>query len=149
VPSADRIYVDPSALRGLYVHDERSARFCRWRKRVGGALPITRFGRSELENSVELAVHRGFIDRSVAQAATLDLEADLEEGRLALVDVLWRKTLDLSVDLSRRYTARLGTRSLDVLHVASAVMLETRQFVTYDGRQAALARATGLKLVAP
>jgi hypothetical protein len=69
VASAERVYVDPSALRSLYVHDDRSARFCAWRKRLGGALPLTRFSRAELTNSVELAVFRRDIDREQADAA--------------------------------------------------------------------------------
>jgi predicted nucleic acid-binding protein len=36
-----------------------------------------------------------------------------------------------------------------VLHVASALELDTRQFVTYDDRQAKLAEACGLKVVRP
>ena len=149
MPSADRIYVDPSALRSLYVHDDRSVRFCKWRKRVGGSLPITRFGRAEMVNSIGLAVHRGFIGATDAQNALLDLNSDLEEGRLVLVDALWRRALDLATELSMRHTAELGTRSLDVLHVASAVTLESKHFVSYDKRQAALAKAAGLKLLAP
>jgi predicted nucleic acid-binding protein len=45
--------------------------------------------------------------------------------------------------------AKLGTRSLDVLHIASALELELRIFVTHDSRQEALARAVGLKTLAP
>jgi predicted nucleic acid-binding protein len=51
--------------------------------------------------------------------------------------------------LSDRHTPRLGTRSLDVLHVATAVTLGMKQFVTYDERQRALAKIVGLKLLAP
>jgi predicted nucleic acid-binding protein len=149
VTSADRTYVDPSALRSTYVHDDRSARFCAWRNRLGGALPITRFARAEVVNSIELAVHRRFIDHDTARAAIGDLDADIREGRLSLVDALWRRTLDLAAELSARHTARLGTRTLDVLHVATAVVLEVKYFVTYDKRQASLAKATGLRLLAP
>lgn len=45
--------------------------------------------------------------------------------------------------------ADLGTRTLDVLHVASAVALGAQRFVTYDIRQAALAKAVGLRVLAP
>lgn len=147
--SAERTYVDPSALRSTYIHDERSAKFCAWRRRTGGSLPLTRFARAEVVNSIELAVHRRLIDRHVARAAVGDLDSDIREGRLALVDALWRRTLDLAADLSARYTARLGTRTLDVLHVATAVTLEMRQFVTYDIRQSSLAKAAGLRVIAP
>ena len=147
--SAERTYVDPSALRSLYVHDERSARFCAWRRRLGGCLPITRFGRAEFVNSVHLAVHRRDIDERLARAAVADLDTDVREGRLAIVDVLWRRTLDLAAELSTQHTGVLGTRTLDVLHVATAVTLEVKRFVSYDGRQAALAKAAGLRVLAP
>jgi predicted nucleic acid-binding protein len=149
VRSAERTYVDPSALRSLYVHDERSARFCAWRRRLGGCLPVTRFGQAELVNSVQLAVHRKHIDAPAAAAALADFAADLREGRLTLVDVLWRRTLDLTTQLSTQHTTTLGTRTLDVLHVASAVTLEAKRFVSYDDRQAALANAVGLRVLTP
>ena len=47
------------------------------------------------------------------------------------------------------HSPKLGTRSLDVLHVASALELEMRYFVTYDKRQENLARIVGLKTLAP
>ncbi len=147
--SAERTYVDPSALRSLYVHDDRSARFCAWRRRLGGCLPVTRFGRAELVNSVQLAVHRKEIAAHVAGAAIADFTADIQEGRLMLVDVLWRRTLDLAAELSTQHTATLGTRTLDVLHVASAVTLGARRFVSYDDQQAVMAKAVGLRVLTP
>ena len=147
--SAERTYVDPSALRSLYLHDDRSARFCAWRRRLGGCLPVTRFGRAEFVNSVQLAVHRKEIDERLAAAAIADFDADVCEGRLAIVDVLWRRTLDLAAELSTQHTAALGTRTLDVLHVATAVTLEARRFVSYDDRQATMAKAVGLRVLTP
>ncbi len=43
----------------------------------------------------------------------------------------------------------MGCRSLDVLHVASAIELGLRVFVTFDVRQQELARSAGLKLLVP
>ncbi|HKY37175.1 MAG TPA: type II toxin-antitoxin system VapC family toxin [Polyangiaceae bacterium] len=149
MPSAEKVYVDPSALRSLYVHDDRAKRFCAWRRRLGGSLPVTRFGRAEVVNSIQLAVHRELIDGDTAQEALADLEDDLSTGRLTLVDALWRRTLDLAADLSLRYTGKLGTRTLDVLHVATAVVLGSTHFASYDHRQSALAKALGLKALAP
>jgi uncharacterized protein len=112
-------------------------------------LPVTRFGRSEVVNSILLAVHRGLLDEDESRGALVDFDADIEEGRIALVDMLWRRTLDLATELSKRHTLRLGTRALDVLHVASALTLESTHFVSYDERQRALAKAAGLRLLAP
>ncbi len=147
--SADKTYVDPSALRRLYIHEPRSRAFCVWLARTRGPLPLTLHGRAELVNSIQLAVFRRMITPDVADGALADLGSDLSEGRLALADVPWRRALDRATELSRLHTPVLGTRTLDVLHVASAVELGCRALVTYDERQAALARAVKLRVLRP
>jgi predicted nucleic acid-binding protein len=52
---------------------------------------------------------------------------------------------ELCADLARRYGPKLGTRTLDSLHVATALELKAEQFWTFDERQAKLAKAAGLK----
>lgn len=54
-----------------------------------------------------------------------------------------------ATELSRLHTPVVGTRTLDVLHVASAVELGCRTLITYDERQAALARAVKLRVLRP
>lgn len=110
---------------------------------------LTRHGRAELINSVMLGVFRKVLAAETARGALADVEADIADGSLVVVDILWRRALDLAADLSSAHTAKLGVRTLDVLHVASARTLEKRVFVTYDDRQAALARALKLRVVAP
>jgi predicted nucleic acid-binding protein len=149
VATAERTYVDPSALRRSYVHDPRSRAFCAWRVRASGALPVTLFGRAELVNSIAQAVFRGDVTARAGEAAMADLETDLATGSLFLADLLWRVALDNAADLSRAHTPKLGTRALDVLHVASALVLGCKRFVTYDDRQAALARVAGLRVLRP
>lgn len=59
--------------------------------------------------------------------------------------------IDLSRDV-RDLAAKVapGLRSLDAVHVATALSLEVAlDFVTYDDRQAAAARAAGLRVVQP
>ena len=147
--SAEAVYVDPSALRRQYVHDQHSRAFCSWRARKRGALLLTLHGRSELVNSICLGIFREDIDRSAGEAALADLDEDLAAGRLILADVPWRRVFERAEALSRAHTPKLGTRTLDVLHVASALVLGCRQLVTYDERQALLARAAGLRLARP
>ena len=46
--------------------------------------------------------------------------------------------------LAMRATPRLGARTLDLLHVASAIVLKVESFCTFDKRQAAVAISEGL-----
>jgi hypothetical protein len=110
---------------------------------------MTFHGHTELGNSIMLAVCRKDIDRASGDAALNDIDDDLAAGRLRLVDIPWRRTFQLTAQLSRVHTPKLGTRTLDVLHVASALELECRIFVTYDARQATLAKAVGLRTAKP
>jgi len=49
--------------------------------------------------------------------------------------------------LAENHSADLGTRSMDILHVAAAERLNCSHFLTGDRRQARLAEAVGLPLV--
>ena len=146
---ADRTYVDPSALLKLYIHELESAAMSAWRRRTRGSLPVTRHGRLELVNGICLAAFRKAISAGARADALASLDEDFAVGRYVLADVLWRATLRRAAELSREHTATLGCRTLDVLHVATALELGLRSFVTFDRRQQALARATGLRVVAP
>ena len=48
--------------------------------------------------------------------------------------------------LSAQHTGKTGRRAFDILHVATALELEAKQFLTFDGGQSALAKAVGLKV---
>lgn len=147
--TAEESYCDSSALRALYLHDPRTRAMVAWRAALPGALPITKFVSAELANAIALAEFRGDIAEAQHQAALAHFRADFSNGRLIVADLLWRRALDRTAELSRTHTAKLGTRALDVLHVASALELGARTLVTYDARQASLARAVGLKTLAP
>ncbi len=56
--------------------------------------------------------------------------------------------MDLTIEaerLSALHSEALGTRSLDILHVAAALVLGLAEFLTFDRRQHALALAAGLQ----
>ena len=147
--TVDSIYVDPSALLKLYLHEPESRSMAIWRAKAGGAVAVTHHGRVELVNGIALAAHRKLIDEPACAAALAALDDDFDQGRLRLADLLWRAALKRAGELSRRHTRMLGTRSLDVLHVASALELGMRTFVSFDLRQQNLVRAVGLKLLVP
>ena len=145
---AERTYADPSALLKLYVHEPESAAMSAWRGRMRGALPLTEHGRLEIVNGIGLAAFRTSISAEAMSDALASFDEDLREDRYLHADVLWRATLRRAADIGRAHTPRLGCSSLDVLHVATALELGLRRFLTFDRRQQDLARAVGLTVVA-
>ncbi len=147
--SAEATYADPSALLKLYVHQPESVAMNAWRARTKGALAVTHHGRVEIINGIGLAAFRRDITAEALSDSLSSFEEDFAEGRYIQADLLWRAALRRAGELSRVHTPALGCRSLDVLHVASALELGLRTFVTFDQRQQKLARAAGLKLMIP
>jgi predicted nucleic acid-binding protein len=120
-----------------------------WRARTKGALPVTEHGRLEVLNGICLAAFRRAISAVALADALASFEEDLAEGRYAQADVLWRATLRRAREIARQHTPAIGCRSLDVLHVATALELGLRSFVTFDRRQRQVARTAGLRLLTP
>lgn len=147
--TAEKTYADPSALLKLYLNEPESRAMTLWWAKASGPLPVTHHGRVELVNGIALAVYRRFIDERIFTAAVTALDDDFQQGRYVQVDLLWRATLKRAEHLSRDFSRTLGTRTLDVLHVASALELGFRNFLTFDLRQQNLARAVGLKPFVP
>lgn len=145
--TAEEIYADPSALARLYAHQTGSCEMVAWRGKTDGALPVTHHGRTEIVNAIAAALFRKEISPSEAEAAYGYLESDFASGHLIQADILWRAALNRAAELSRAHTPMLGTRTLDVLHVACALELKLRHFLTFDERQRKLAIAVGLKTI--
>jgi predicted nucleic acid-binding protein len=89
----------------------------------------------------------GELDQAGVDEAVADFEKDISDGWLQQVDLLWRAALNRAAELSRTHTPILGTRASDVLHVACAMELSLKRFLTFDERQQKLVAACGLKLV--
>lgn len=136
-------YADTSFLASLYVLDANSPLAAARMKRAKLPLLMTPFGELELTNAVALRLFRKELSASQAKAAHALIRKDLEDGVL-LVNALPVSAFERAKRIARRQTPRLDTRTLDVLHVASALVLWADAFYTFDTRQAKLAAAEGL-----
>jgi predicted nucleic acid-binding protein len=136
-------YIDSSVLVAVYV-PERFSRAARSAVRTAGQIPFTALHRLEVPNAFELLVGRGAITRDERRAIERQLQEDLEAQRLASVSIDLDRVFADATELSRTHTERFLTRSLDLLHVAAARVIECTTFVSADGRQLAVAKATGL-----
>jgi hypothetical protein len=99
-----------------------------------------------LQNAWQLKVYRKEMPAEAAARAADDLPSDIDAGVWLLPEYDLDSVFALSMRLAREHTVALGTRSLDVLHVAAALALRERNFVIGDDRQAKLAAAVGLRV---
>jgi predicted nucleic acid-binding protein len=104
---------------------------------------LTPFGELELANALSLRVFRKELSSGKAKAARSLFVTDVENGVFA-VRPLPATLFDRAKRLTRTRTSHLGTRTLDVLHVAAALLLQADTFFTFDRNQARLAKAEGL-----
>jgi len=110
---------------------------------IAPPLMLSSLGELELTNALQLYVFRKEIDESDLRAALATLRADIESGALVVKPMSEAMYVEAR-RLSMRWSAKLGTRSLDILQVAAAIILGADSFHTFDDRQKKLAKAAGL-----
>jgi predicted nucleic acid-binding protein len=139
-------YADSSFLLSLYSRDAHSQLAATLVQQHRPLFDLTSFSEAEFINAVELGVFTRRYTAREARTVRENFVSNIRSG-IFRVHALPPEAYELTRTLSRRHTARLGTRALDVLHVASALILKTEAFFTFDQRQQRLARAEGLRLV--
>ena len=139
-----KAYADSSFLLSLYSVDAHSQAAAALVEQHQPVFCLTPFSEAEFANAVELGV---FIKRYTAREARAVRDYFLSHIRSGVFRVqdFPSEAYVLARTLSRRHTAKLGTRALDVLHVASALTLKAEAFFTFDQRQHKLARAEGVR----
>jgi predicted nucleic acid-binding protein len=139
-----KAYADTSFLARIYLTQSDSLRALEFMRDLAEPLPFTPLHRHELRNALRLAVFRGEIDAERRRAAFEDIDSDIEDNILTHVPTEWTKAFREAEQLGKDHTETLGVRATDLLHVAVARILNAKQFLTFDNRQASLARAAGL-----
>ena len=140
-------YADSSFLVSCYLLDAHTAAAAALLSRLQVPLPFNPLHALEVRNAFQLGVFRRLFGAPDAAAALANLRRDLRDHRLRPAEVNWTAVLRRAQRLSEHHSAALGTRSLDILHVAAARSARARHFLTFDSRQAALATRAGLTVL--
>jgi hypothetical protein len=111
----------------------------------GGERYVTIFSELEVVNALHLRVFRKERSGSQVQSSSSDFEKDMRDG-IFLLRPLPEQVFERAGQLSRRTTARLGTRTAVLLHVAAALELAAEYLYTLDEQQRKLARTVGIKI---
>lgn len=140
------VCADSSFVASLYAQEEHSAEADR-RMGTGVSVYLTPMNRVELAHAFSLQVFRARFTERRARALWQQFAQDCLHGVWLEVD-LPDRAWQTCIDLAHRYGPTLGVRTLDSLHVASALELGAEKFWTFDERQARLAEAVGLAVSA-
>lgn len=138
------VYADSSFLVSIYVTDVHTPEVLR-RLSQHPRLWFTPFHEVEISHAIARQVFQGRMSDERATRVYQELSRDCAAGVWALTGFP-EATFTQGATLARTYVAKLGTRTLDSLHVAAALELKAEQFWTFDERQAKLAKAAGLKV---
>ena len=140
-------YADSSLLVSYYIADANSARATLLVEASTLPFAFTDLHRLEVRNAFALAVFLRQITVEQSDAAWKDVESDLAVGLLHPVSVVWSDIFARAEATAHTLTPGIGSRSLDILHVAAALHLGIAQFHTFDGRQASLAERMGMSVI--
>ena len=108
----------------------------------GPVVWLTPFHVAEWTHAVEQQVFRRAASRTEADQSYERFQQHRESGLWVEV-ALPESAFEVCAQLARRHGASLGLRTLDTLHVASALELKAEHFWTFDERQKRLARDRG------
>lgn len=143
-------FPDTSFLGSLYLPRPSSQEAASVFAALSGPLPVTTLLLYEFENAVRLAAWLHQQDKSkgfsmqMAQTALARLEGDVDDGALEIIPCDIAVVVATARNLSNARTWRTGCRSFDLLHVAAALHLKAKRFLSFDAAQRALASAEGL-----
>ena len=143
-----RAYADTSFIVSLYLPEAiRTDRAVVYMNRHREALPFTPQHRLEVRNAIRLAVWSRRITVSDRVRAFRELDEDIEDQTFLIHTALnYTETYRRAEKIGAAQNETIGSRSADLFHIAAAIELDFKEFLTFDDKQRTLARAAGLKV---
>lgn len=142
------VTADASFLVSLYGVDVNTPAARAWMAANAEPVMLTGALRFETENALRLACFRGRITAEELSLALAEIEGDLASGILIATAVAADGHWSECQSISKAHTLSTGSRAYDITHVAAARVLKADTFLSFDGKQRALAALLGLS-VAP
>lgn len=140
-------YADTGFICSLYAPDANTERVFNQMEKQRRPICFSWLNQVEFRNALRLRVLRKEISSSERDRSLNLLLADLSAGVFENVELSQSNVLIETERLSARHSEKLGTRSLDILHVAMAVVLGCERFLSFETRQVKLAKAAALKVL--
>lgn len=139
-------YADTGILLKSYVLEANSNDAEQTLREMGAPFCYSLIHGLEIPNAIRLKVFCREITAPQASAALRAFRADLDKGLLERSSAALPAIFLRAEKLSEKHSAKLGTRSLDLLHVAAALESGCKQFASLDASHRECARLEKLKL---
>lgn len=140
------IYADSGFICSVYAPDLNTDSATAFIGNINDSISFSWLNQVEFRNALRLRVFRREITAQQRDASLSWLLSDIRSGVFVHAEPLLSDLIIETERLSALYSEKLGTRSLDVLHVAMAITLGCQIFLSFDNRQLRLAVAVGLKV---
>jgi predicted nucleic acid-binding protein len=137
-------YFDSGIIVKLYVREATSPEAVRLVGAYAAPYWLTHWQALEVKNAIRLKAFRKEITAAEMNQSIAAFQQDVASGR-------WQRPVysagvveEKADELSASHSAIIGCRTLDIIHVAVAIVTGAKEFVTFDGRQALMAKQAGL-----
>jgi len=142
------IYCDTSFLLALYVEaDPFHTQATKIAARFKESIPFTLLLELELVNGIRRSLAARIIEKKEHDAIFRQILDDEAVGILARYPLHQAEHYAKARELSKKFTPEMSARSLDILHVAAALLLRVKEFATFDEKQGTLVGKVGLRLI--
>ena len=139
-------WADSSFVVSLYVDDSHTKKAMAYLAANPYAIVLTAFSKTEAQHALRMCAFRGDISERQLIQALMTFERDQDEGFYEPFELEGDSLFQKTAQLSHRHALSPGTRYLDILHVASALLVKSKRFLTFDARQGRLAGSAGLEV---
>jgi predicted nucleic acid-binding protein len=141
------VYADTGFIASLYFRETTTGRALTEIATLTEPITLLWLGELELLSAFKRAVFTGRITPDQGSQLEEQFRDDLNKGMFTTPDI---DPLALAADagtLISQYTATIGLRTLDALHISMATLTHAHTFLSFDHRQRAAATAVGLRVL--
>jgi predicted nucleic acid-binding protein len=135
---------DTGFLCSMYGSDAHSPKAVAWARKSKSPVHLNAFAHFEFGNALRFSEFRQALKPGEAAGHWARFEAAIHQGRLVLHANNLMDVVDEARRISAARTLAGGHRAFDILHVATAIRLGAKEFLTFDANQKRLADNEGL-----
>jgi predicted nucleic acid-binding protein len=139
-------YFDSAIILKLYVREANSQDAVTLVGAQSAPYLLTPWQEIEVKTAMRLKAFREEITATELETSLDAFEEDIRSGRWQVPAYDQARVWESTRELSARYAAKSGCRTLDLIHMATALAIRAKVFVTFDARQKQVARLEGLSV---